>query len=163
MRGRDRCILRLPRLVRNDARGLYPAYIFRPARGRGGRARGVWLYDKIEEAFETETAAFKRSELYNAHPSAQRRGATTSFQAGLGHGIGAKLNRLKAERDAAFRISGGRDLAPLKENAIEDELAALGMRLKVLQTGRKHLLAKAYKTGRFTGENLEWENKLAAA
>ena len=122
-----------------------------------------YLYEKIEEAFETEAAAFKRSELYDAHPSAQRRSATTSFQAGLGHGICTKLNRLKAERDAAFRVSGGRDLVPLKENVIEDELAALGMRLKVLQTGRKNLLAKAYKTGRFTGENLEWEDKLAAA
>ncbi len=122
-----------------------------------------YLYEKIEEAFETETAAFKRSELYDAHPSAQRRSATTSFQAGLGHGICTKLKRLKAERDAAFRVSGGRDLVPLKENVIEDELAALGMRLKVLQTGRKNLLAKAYKRGRVTGENLEWEDKLAAA
>ena len=122
-----------------------------------------YLYEKIEEAFETETTAFKRSELYDAHPSAQRRSATTSFQAGLGHGICAKLNRLKAEREAALSVSGGRDLVPLKENVIEDELAALGMRLKVLQTGRKNLLARAYKTGRFTGENLEWEDKLAAA
>ncbi len=122
-----------------------------------------YLYEKIEEAFETETAAFKRSELYDAHPSAQRRSATTSFQAGLGHGICSKLNRLKAERDAALSVSGGRDLMPLKETVIEDELTALGMRLKVLQTGRKNLLARAYKTGRHTGENLEWEDKLAAA
>jgi Protein of unknown function (DUF2786) len=122
-----------------------------------------YLYEKMEEAFETETAAFKRSELYDRHPSAQRRCATTSFQAGFGHGICTKLNRLKAERDATFRVSGGRDLVPVKQNVIEDELAALGMRLKVLQTGRKNLLAKAYKTGRFTGENLEWEHKLAPA
>ena len=122
-----------------------------------------YLYEKIDEAFETETAAFKRSELYDAHPSAQRRSATTSFQAGLGHGIRAKLNKLKAERDAAFRASGGRDLVPVKRHVIEDELAALGMRLKVLQTGRKNLLANAYKKGRITGENLEWEDKIAAA
>jgi hypothetical protein len=122
-----------------------------------------YLYEKIEEAFETETAAFKRGELYDRHPSAQRRSATTSFQAGLGHGICTKLNRLKAERDAAFRVSGGRDLVPVKQNVIEDELAALGMRLKVLQTGRKNLLANAYRTGRVTGENLEWEGKLAPA
>ena len=122
-----------------------------------------YLYEKIEEAFENETAAFKRSELYNKHPSASRRSATTSFQAGLGHGICAKLDRLKADRDAAFRASGGRDLVPVKRHVIEDELAALGMRLKVLQTGRKNLLATAYKKGRFTGENLDWEYKIAAA
>ena len=122
-----------------------------------------YLYEKIEEAFETETAAFKRSELYNSHPSAQRRSATTSFQAGLGHGICAKLNRLKAERNAAFRASGGRDLVPVKQDVIEDELAALGMRLKVLRADRKNLLATAYKTGRVTGENLDWEDKIASA
>ena len=122
-----------------------------------------YLYEKIEEAFETETAEFKRSELYGQHPSAKRRSATASFQAGLGHGICAKLNRLKAERAAAFRASGGRDLVPVKRHVIEDELAALGMRLKVLQTGRKNLLATAYKKGRVTGENLEWEEKLAPA
>ena len=120
-----------------------------------------YLYEKIEEAFETETAQFKRSELYDSHPSAKRRSATTSFQAGLGHGICAKLNRLKAERAAAFRASGGRDLVPVKRDVIEDELAAMGMRLKALQTGRKNLLAMAYKKGRVTGENLEWEEKLA--
>ena len=120
-----------------------------------------YLYEKIEEAFETETAQFKRSELYDSHPSAKRRSATTSFHAGLGHGICAKLNRLKTERAAAFRASGGRDLVPVKRDVIEDELAAMGMRLKVLQTGRKNLLAMAYKKGRVTGENLEWEEKLA--
>ena len=122
-----------------------------------------YLYEKIDEAFESETARFKRSELYNSHPSAQRRSATASFQAGLGHGIRTKVNKLKAERDVAFRASGGRDLVPVKRHVIEDELAALGMRLKVIETGRKNLLADAYKKGRFTGENLDWEDKIAAA
>ncbi len=120
-----------------------------------------YLYEKIEEAFETETAQFKRSELYDQHPSDKRRSATTSFQAGLSHGICAKLSRLKAERAAAVHASGGRDLVLVKRDVIEDELAAMGMRLKSLQTGRKNLLAKAYKKGRVTGENLEWEEKLA--
>jgi hypothetical protein len=73
-----------------------------------------------------------RGELYDSYPSAQRRSATMSFQAGLGHGSCAKLKRLKTERNAAFRASGGRDLVPVKRDAIEDELAAPGMRLKVL-------------------------------
>jgi hypothetical protein len=122
-----------------------------------------YLYEKIDDAFETETAQFKRSALYESHPSAKRRSATTSFQAGLGHGIRTKLNRLKEERAAAFRASEGRDLVLFKRDVIEDELATMGMRLKLLQTGRKNLLAKAYKKGRVTGENLEWEEKLAPA
>jgi hypothetical protein len=45
---------------------------------------------------------------------------------------------------------------------IEDELAALGLRLKALRTNRKKLLAEAYKTGHITGENLDWEEKIVA-
>jgi hypothetical protein len=86
-----------------------------------------------------------------------------SFQAGLGHGIRAKLNRLKTKRNAAFRANGGRDLVPVKWDAIEDELAAPGMRLKVLQAGRKNLLATAYKAGLVTGKNPDWEDKIASA
>ncbi len=104
---------------------------------RADVAGARYLYEKIEEAFETETAAFKRSELYDSHPSPKRRSATTSFQAGLGHGICTKLSRLKAERAAALRASGGRDLVPVKRDVIEDELAAMGMRLKAVQAGRK--------------------------
>jgi hypothetical protein len=122
-----------------------------------------YLWEKIDEAFETETAAFKRSELYEAHPSPKRRTATASFQEGLGQGIRVKLNRLKDERNAAVRASGGRDLVPVKQDVIEDELAAMGMRLKSLHAGRKKLLATAYEKGRITGENLEWEEKIAAA
>lgn len=122
-----------------------------------------YLYEKIDEAFETETAAFKHSGLYESLPSAKRRNATMSFQAGLGHGIRVKLDRLKDERNAAVRASGGRDLMPVKQNVIEDELAILGMRLKFLQAGQKKLLATAYEKGRITGENLEWEEKIVAA
>jgi hypothetical protein len=126
-------------------------------------AAARYLYEKIEDAFETETASFKRGELYAEHPSDKRRCATTSFQAGLGHGIHVKLDRLKAERSATFCASGGRDLVPVKRDVIEDELAALGLQFKVLNAGRKNLLATAYQTGRVTGENLEWEEKIAAA
>ncbi len=122
-----------------------------------------YLWEKIDEAFDTETAAFKRSELYEAHPSPKRRTATASFQEGLGQGIRVKLGRLKDERNAAVRASGGRDLVPVKQDVIEDELAAMGMRLKFLHAGRKKLLATAYEKGRITGENLEWEEKIAAA
>lgn len=139
--------------------GIRHIFFGLPADVAGAR----YLYERIEQAFETETAEFKRSELYQKHPSAKRRSATTSFQAGLGHGICAKLDRLKAERAEAFRASGGRDLVPVKRDVIEDELAALGMRLKTVQSGRKNLLAMAYKKGRVTGENLEWEEKLVHA
>ena len=93
----------------------------------------------------------------------RRSPADGSFQAGLAHGIRAKLARLKEQRTASFSASGGRDLVLVKQDVIEDELAAMGMRLKSLQTNRKNFLAMAYKKGRVTGENLDWEEKLASA
>ena len=120
------------------------------------------LYEKIEEAFDTETGNFKRGKLYDSHPSSQRRSATISFQAGLGHGICAKLDRLKEVRNAATRKTGGRDLVPIKNAVIEDELSVLGMRLRAHRINPKSVLAKAYNTGRITGENLELEEKIAS-
>jgi hypothetical protein len=55
----------------------------------------------VEEAFETETRAFKRSALYDDHHTSQRRSATTSFQMGLKHGI-----RL-AWQDSCTRVAVG--------------------------------------------------------
>ena len=121
------------------------------------------LYEKVEEAFETETRAFKRSELYDDHHTSQRRSATTSFQAGLGHGICAKLDKLKVDRTTASLKTTGRDLVPIKHDLIEDELSELGLNLTAKSVRGNKVLAKAYNTGRITGENLEWDKKIDAA
>ena len=56
-------------------RGISGIFFGLPADVAGAR----YLYEKIEEAFETETAEFKRSaKLYDQHPSAKRRSATAS-------------------------------------------------------------------------------------
>ncbi len=120
-----------------------------------------YLYEKIEEAFDTETRNFKRGDLYDSHHSSQRRSATTSFQAGLGHGIRTKLDKLKEARTAKTQASGGRDLVPIKNGVIEDELADLGLKLRAVNINRgKRILSKAYQSGRVTGENIEWEDKI---
>jgi hypothetical protein len=90
-----------------------------------GVAAARCLYEKAGEAFETETAPFKRSELYDWRPSAKRRGAATSFQAGLGHGVCVELDRLKAERAAAFSASGGRDRASARAPPIASPAARM--------------------------------------
>lgn len=118
------------------------------------------LYEKVEEAFETETRAFKRSALYNDHHTSQRRTASRSFQVGLGHGICAKLDKLKADRLAASMKTTGRDLVPIKRAFIEDELSELGLTLSAKAFHGNKVLAKAYNTGRITGENLWWDEKI---
>ncbi len=118
------------------------------------------LYVKVEEAFGTETRAFKRSALYDDHHTSQRRSATTSFQAGLGHGICAKFDKLKADRTTASLKTSGRDLVPIKRDLIEDELSDLGLNLTTKSVRGNKVLAKAYHTGRITGESLEWDRAI---
>ncbi len=120
------------------------------------------LYEKIEEAFETETASFKRGKLYESRPSGQRRSATSSFQSGLGHGICAKLDMIKEARTSILRKSGGRDLVPLKSSIIEDELSALGLSLRAKYRTPKSVFADAYRTGVIKGETIALEDKIAA-
>jgi hypothetical protein len=121
------------------------------------------LYEKVDKAFVTETRAFKRSALYDDHHTSQRRSATTSFQAGLGHGICTKLNKLKVDRTTASLKTTGRDLVPIKRDLIEDELSELGLNLTAKAVHGNKVLAQAYNTGRITGENLEWDKKIDAA
>ena len=121
-----------------------------------------YLYDTIEEAFETETKNFKNSDLYEKHTSGDRRTATSSFQTGFGQGIRTKLRALKDARTEKAQASGGRDLVPIKNGLIEDELSGLGLNLRSINTAsRKRILSKAFHTGRVKGESMDFEDKLA--
>jgi hypothetical protein len=123
-----------------------------------------YLYDLVEQAFETETDLFKAGVLYAEHPSDQRRGATTSFQAGLAHGIAGKLSALHTEREAAMRITTGRDLVPIKEAVLDEELAKLGMTFQTRsgQKGRR-VLKDAYHAGHEAGDRFEYRPGLGRA
>ena len=57
---------------------------------------------------------------------------------------------------------GGRR-GPIKHDLIEDELSELGLNLTAKSVRGNKVLAKAYNTGRITGENLEWDKKIDAA
>lgn len=117
-----------------------------------------YLYELVEQAFETETNLFKSGELYAKHIPSFRRGAVTSFQTGLAHGIAGKVSALHAEREAAMRTTSGRDLMPIKETMVEDELAKLGMtfRTRSGQTG-KRVIADAYQAGHEAGDRFEYQ------
>ncbi|MCK4945116.1 MAG: DUF2786 domain-containing protein [Alphaproteobacteria bacterium] len=119
------------------------------------------LYEKIEEAFDTETENFKFGVLYDRCNSHQRRRATISFQLGLGHGVCTKLDKLKETRNTTVRTVGGRDLVLIKNSVIDDELANLGLNLRVSRANRsRQVFSKAYHSGRVTGESLNWHDKI---
>jgi hypothetical protein len=116
-----------------------------------------YLYELVEQAFETETSRFKCGPLYAEHPSGQRREATTSFQTGLAHGIAGKLSTLYAEREASMRTTSGRDLVPIKEAVLDEELAKLGMTFQTRNAQKgKRVLKDAYHAGHEAGDRFEY-------
>lgn len=121
-----------------------------------------YLYDLIVITFATETARFKNEDMTIA--SGARRGSTRSFQIGLAHGICDKLMTMKAERDAANRLSTGRDLVPIKTSVIDDELGKLGLSFHVKAESRKRPVAPdAYHAGREAGRKFEPRRGVEAA
>ncbi|MEO5375681.1 MAG: DUF2786 domain-containing protein [Alphaproteobacteria bacterium] len=116
-----------------------------------------YLYDLVMLAFETETEMFKAGPLYAGHHSGERRSATNSFQLGLAYGIATKLDTLHETREASMRTSTGRDLVPIKEAIVEDELAKLGMTFTTrVSNAGKRVLSDAYHAGIEAGDRFEY-------
>ena len=121
----------------------------------------VYLHDLVTQAFETETQAFRDGPIYRE--STERRTATNSFQIGLANGIRAKLDVLRAERDAVRRGSSGRDLVPVKQSILEDELEKLGLNFVNRSAPRpRRALADAYGAGKEAGERFEYRAGIEA-
>ena len=120
----------------------------------------VYLHDLVAQAFETETRAFQDGPIYCE--STERRTATNSFQIGLASGIRAKLVALRADRDAARRGSSGRDLVPVKQSILEEELEKLGLSFVSRAAPRpRRALAEAYGAGKEAGERFEYRAGIA--
>jgi hypothetical protein len=123
-----------------------------------------YLYELVQRAFATETELFKRSTLYAEHRSGDRRSATQSFQIGLAHGIARKLDALRRRRDEVMRATTGRDLVPVKEAVLDEELAKLGLRFRT-RGGRRdrYVLQEAYEAGHEAGDRFEYRPGIAGA
>jgi hypothetical protein len=122
---------------------------------RGDVAAAQYLYEMVERAFETETDAFRASDVYFAM-AGERRSATNSFQTGLAQGIAGKLQSMRAARDAVIRSASGRDLVPVKATMVDEEMEKLGLSLtrRVLSRA-KSVLTDAFQAGQAAGERFE--------
>jgi len=120
-------------------------------------AAARYLYDLVEQAFDTETARFRAGPTYAGMPTGLRRTASNSFGIGLGRGIVAKLHGLRTAREAALRHSSGRDLVVAKADVVEAELARLGMRFHARKgpAGRR-VLQDIYEQGHEAGLGFEY-------
>ena len=129
-------------------------YIFFGLRGDVTAAR--YLYEMVERAFETETDAFRASNIY-FQLVGERRSATNSFQTGLARGISGKLHAMRAAREAVIRSASGRDLVPAKAAMVDEEMEKLGLRLSSRALGRaKRVLADAFTAGEAAGQRFEF-------
>lgn len=114
-------------------------------------AASRYLYDLIDQAFAGESASFRTSAMYSELPTRIRRTATNSFQIGLGHGITAKLQALRAARETVLRSSGC-DLVVVKAGIVDEELSSLGLALRARsRSGGRHVLKDAFDQGHTAG------------
>ena len=152
-----RAFLRLPCLAR-DVRGRHdPLGHFRST----GRRRSSPLFVRARrDAFQTETAAFQKSGIYEETAGGVRAKSTRSFQLGLAGGIRTKLVLRKAERTETWIKASGRDLVPVKASLVEEELAKLGLNFTSQSQRGRMVLPDAYKAGEVAAQRFEAEIEL---
>jgi len=120
-------------------------------------AAARYLYELVEQAFETETAQFRAGETYTAAHTRVRRTATNSFQIGLARGITSKLRTLREAREAMLRSASGRDLVVAKAGIVESELAKLGLHLRARKrSAGRRVLRDAFEQGHEAGLGFEY-------
>ena len=120
-----------------------------------------YLFERVATALETETAGFRKGNLYAGLAGGGRQKATTSFQLGLARGICGKLDARKRDRDTKTFQLTGRDLVPVKADVVEEELAKLGMSFTTKETSRgRMVLLGAYEAGQVASGRFEIQGEL---
>lgn len=115
-----------------------------------------FLHDLIEVTFDTESAAFRRSAIYQSLRGGDRRTALNSFQIGLASGISGKLADLKAARQGSEGQSTGFDLVAVKHSVLDDEISRLGLHFTTrTATSRRYVQSDAYHAGKVAGALFE--------
>ena len=115
-----------------------------------------FLHDLIEVTFDTETANFRRCEIYLALRGGDRRMALNSFQIGLAGGIAAKLAALKAARQSSAAKTTGFDLVAVKHSVVDEEIDRLGLNFTTRAAkSRRYVHGEAYDAGRVAGALFE--------
>ncbi len=118
---------------------------------RGDVTAAEYLYERVEQAFATETARFRNGRLY-FDMAGERRLATTSFQTGLAQGIAAKLEDMRLARNATQRSASGRDLVPVKAALVKAAFEKLGLNLHPrVVGGSRSVLTDAFAAGQTAG------------
>lgn len=123
-----------------------------------------YLYDRVEQAFATETARFQHGTFYQETHSSERRSATNSFQIGLARGISGKLHSLREARETVLRDGTGRELVPIKAAIVEAELAKLGLKFSArTRNTPRSVMSDAFHAGHEAGQRFDYHPALTQA
>ncbi len=115
-----------------------------------------FLNDLIEVTFDTESATFRRSKIYQALHGGDRPIALNSFQIGLAGGISNKLAALKAARHSVTDKSTGFDLVAVKDSVVDEEIGRLGLHFTSRAVrSRRHVHGESYAAGKAAGSQFE--------
>jgi len=115
----------------------------------------VYLMRLVAQAFETEANRFRTSPDYTRGRGGRRRALHTSFVLGLSQGIQARLQAMRAERDAAVQGSSGRSLVLAKAGVVDAEMAKLGLRFRTRNPAEPLVDPVAYGAGHDAGQRFE--------
>ncbi len=118
------------------------------------QAAGV-LMPLLAQAFETEANRFRAGPEYLRGRGGRRRALHTSFVLGLSQGIQAKLAAMRAGREAALRVSSGRDLVLAKAGVVDAAMATLGLRFRSRNAPTRPVNAAAFDAGHAAGEGID--------
>jgi len=132
----------------------------------------VYLYKLIENAIETETAAFKKtSDWLNAYP---RKSATISFYRGMTKRISARLHEMKAANDLQATVraqdqqkligSNVTSLVIIKDRLVDDAMKAKKGWLPKNGRGSSRITNKsAYGSGKDAGSRVNLSRPLSGS
>ena len=123
--------------------------------GHGDVQAAVYLMRLVAQAFETESNRYRARPAYTRGRGGRRRALHTSFVLGLSQGIQARLQAMRAERDAAVQGSSGRSLVLAKAGVVEAEMAKLGLRFRTRNPAEPLVDSTAYGSGQDAGQRFE--------
>ena len=112
-----------------------------------------YLCDLVDTAMLTEVERFKVTAGYRRYRPSDRRKVSTSFLHGMSSSIAAKLRAMKAQRDAAHKVTG-RDLVVVKSAVVEDELAKLGLSFSKRRQAQRTVAKDAFDAGHVAGQSV---------
>ncbi len=109
-----------------------------------------YVYDVIASAMQTAWERYSGARRFIRYTQDEK----GSFLFGMAVSIADKLIAMKAERRAANRAGGGRDLVVVRQAIVEVEFAKLDLTLRQGRASGKRVAAEAFEAGQTAGQSL---------